>query len=65
MIEIIFALIITVIAIRATLTTVDKKSDTPTLIKKKRYFTKENELGVYYEEDENGKITKLQDGQHY
>ena len=43
----------------------DMKANQPLKLKGKRYFTKPNELGIVYEEDENGKIRKFQDGQHY
>jgi hypothetical protein len=62
-IDIIFILLITGFVIWKSFIIVKKKS--VGLIKKRRYFTKPNELGVYYEEDENGKITKFQDGQNY
>lgn len=43
----------------------DLRTDQPLKLKGKRYFTKPNELGVVYEEDEHGNIIKFQDGQHY
>ncbi len=43
----------------------DLKGEQPLKLKGKRYFTKPNELGTVYEEDEHGKITKFEDGQHY
>jgi hypothetical protein len=43
----------------------DLKINQPLKLKGKRYFTKPNELGTVYEEDENGKIIKFEDGQHY
>jgi len=65
--DIVFELILILVACSIvfwqTFTITKKRSNN--LIKKKRYFTKPNELGVYYEEDENGKITKFQDGQQY
>jgi hypothetical protein len=37
----------------------------PVKIKSKKYYSIDNQLGIVYEEDENGKITKFQNGQIY
>ena len=59
--EFFLILLITTFVLYKTLT-ISKK---PEIVKKKKYYTKPNELGVYYEQDENGKITKFEDGQNY
>jgi hypothetical protein len=61
--ECLLILAILVVLIWKTFTINKKKSEN--VIKKRRYFTKKNEIGVYYEEDEKGKVKKFNDGQHY